>query len=317
MRVGVAVGELAGKVEGLDDVVGQVEAAAAAGFATAWWAQLFGWDALTTIAVVGSRVPGIALGTAVVPTYPRHPMMLASQALTVQAAVGNRLTLGIGLSHKIVIEGLFGYSFEKPARHMREYLSALGPLLRGESVSYQGETLKAVGTLAVPGADTPPVIVAALGPAMLKIAGELADGTVTWMTGPATVADHVVPTITKAAAAARRPDPRVVVGLPVCVTADEAGVRELATRQFSMYGTLPSYRAMLDREGVDGPQDIAIVGDEASVTSQIQRLADAGATEFLATPFGSAEDRARTFELLAAVARAAVGLGAGGPELDE
>lgn len=310
MRIGIGVGDLAGDVTGLGGVVDQVERASSAGFASAWWAQLFGWDALTTIAVVGSRVEGIALGTAVVPTYPRHPMMLAGQALTVQAAVGNRLTLGIGLSHQVVIEGMFGYSFEKPARHMREYLSALGPLLRGQSVAYQGETVKAVGTVAVPGAQARSVLVAALGPAMLRITGELADGTVTWMTGPTTIGDHIVPAITAAAAGAGRPEPRVVVGLPVCVTADDQAARERAASHLAIYGQLPSYRAMLDREGAAGPADVAVVGDEEAVTAQVARLADAGATEFLANPFGSAEERARTVELLAELART-VTMGAG------
>jgi len=226
------------------------------------------------------------------------------------------LTLGIGLSHRVVIEGLFGYSFEHPARHMREYLSALGPLLRGEKVSYEGETMKATGTVTVPGAEAPQVLVAALGPAMLKLAGTLADGTVTWMTGPKTVRDHIVPTITAAAAAARRPDPRVVVGLPVCVTADVAGTHERAARWFSFYGQLPSYRAMLDREGVTGPEEVAIIGDEATVAAQVQRVADAGATELLAAPFGAADDRARTTSFLASLAASAA-VGAGGEALDE
>jgi F420-dependent oxidoreductase-like protein len=306
MRFGIAVDEALGPVT-LEEMTGEARAAAEAGFATAWWAQVFNWDALTTIAVVGARVPGIALGTAVVPTYPRHPLMLASQALTVQAAVGNRLRLGIGPSHRVLMEDLYGYSFERPARHVREYLSALGPLLRGESVSYQGETLRAVGEIRVPGAEPPSVLLAALGPAMLKIAGELTDGTITAWTGPKTVADHIVPTIVGAAKVAGRPDPQIVANGLVSVTSDPDGARGLVAERFGMAGQAPSYRAMLDREGVADPADLAIVGDEATVARQLQQYADAGVTEFLAYPFGSPEERARTIDLLAALARSGAG----------
>ena len=308
MRIGVMVGEVLGPVT-VDELIGQVRTAADHGLGTAWSAQLFGWDALTTLAIAGREVPGIRLGTAVVPTYPRHPLALASQALTVQAATGNRLILGVGLSHQLVIEGLFGYSYARPARHMRDYLTALAPLLPGESVSFQGETLKAVGTVAVPGATPPPLLVAALGPVMLRLTGEIADGTVTWMTGPSTIAGHIVPIITAAAAAAGRPDPQIVAGLGVCVTDDRDGAHRRAAEQFSLYGRLPSYRAMLDREGAQGPEDVALIGDEASVQAQVGRLADAGTTELVGVPFGTAEERARTLQLLGELASSGVAPG--------
>jgi len=304
MRIGLGVGDAAGGAADIDDLIGQVRAAAEHGLSGAWTSQTFGWDALTALAVAGHAVPGISLGTAVVPTYPRHPIALASQALTVQAATGNRLTLGIGPSHQLVIEQMYGYSFDRPIRHMREYLLALGPLLRGEQVSYKGETLAATSTVAIPHATAPSLLVAALGPAMLALTAQLADGTVTWMTGPTTIADHTVPTITAAAAAAGRPDPRVVVGLPVCVTADESGARGRAAEQFAIYGHLPSYRAMLDREGAAGPEDVAVIGDEAAVARVVQRLADGGATELLAAPFGSTEEQARTISVLGEMAAA-------------
>ncbi len=206
-----------------DEVVAQVAGLHESGIQTAWASQIFGYDALTALAAIGREVPGIEFGTAVVPTYPRHPVMLAGQALTVQAATGGRLTLGIGLSHQLVIENVFGQSFEKPARHMREYLSILMPLLEGEQASFAGETLSAstFGPLQIR-TTAPPVLVAALGTAMLKIAGRMATGTVTWMTGPATIESHIVPTIRSAATEAGRPEPRVGVGLPVCVTGDSA-----------------------------------------------------------------------------------------------
>jgi F420-dependent oxidoreductase-like protein len=288
----------------IDKVVSDVQHAAGAGFSTAWSAQIFGYDALTLLAVVGREVPGIELGTAVIPTYPRHPLMLAAQALTTHEATGGRLVLGIGLSHQIVIEGMFGYSYEKPARHMREYLSVLLPLLRGEQVSFAGETVKTMtmAPLDIKGVTPPPVLLAALAPTMLKLAGGVADGTITWMTGPATVGDHIVPAITAAAEAAGRQRPRVAVGLPVCVTADREEARERAAKTFSIYGQLPSYRAMLDREGAGGPGDVAVVGDESEVMAQLERIADGGATEFYGALFGSPAERDRTTSLLASLA---------------
>lgn len=287
----------------IPEVVDEVRRMADAGLASATVSQIFGYDALTLLAVVGQQVPDIELATGVVPTYPRHPIMLAAQALTVQAATGGRLTLGIGLSHQIVIEGMFGYSYDRPARHMRDYLHALLPLLRGEQVAYEGETLKAA-TMAPLEIDAPPppVLVAALAPRMLELAGSLADGTSTWMVGPATLAWHIVPSITAAAEKAGRPAPRVAVSLPVCVTADADGARERAARTFTIYGQLPSYRAMLDREHAAGPADVAIVGDEEAVAAQIAGLAEAGATDFTAAPYGPSADRDRTIALVAELA---------------
>jgi F420-dependent oxidoreductase-like protein len=255
-------------------------------------------DALTALAVAGREVPGIELGTAVVPTYPRHPAMLAAQALTTQAIIGGRLALGIGLSHQVVIESMFGLSFDKPARHMREYLEILVPLVHSGSVSFAGETLTGHVGLDVKGATPFPILVAALGTKMLELAGTVADGTLTWMTGPATIESHIVPTITVAAERAGRPAPRVGVGLPVCVTDDEAAARERAASLFEIYGTLPSYRAMLDREGAGGPSDVALVGDEAAVSAEIERLGAIGATDLVANVFGSSGERDRTRALL-------------------
>ena len=299
MRIGIFGGEVAGQ-GGIDDVVASAKRVADEGFASYWMPQIFGLDALTSLAVVGREVAGIELGTAVVPTYPRHPMMLAAQALTTQTISGGRLTLGIGLSHQIVIEGMFGYSFEKPVRHMREYLSILMPLVHDGTVSFKGETLSANGTLNIAGATPFPVLVAALGPKMLELAGTVADGTITWMTGAATLENHTVPAITKAAEQAGRPAPRVCVGLPVCVTDDPDGARERAGKVFAVYDALPSYKAMLDREGAAGPADVAIVGDEGTVTASVRRLADVGTTDFAAVEYGSVSkgDRERTRELL-------------------
>lgn len=283
-------------------IVEEVRGLAGAGLHSVAASQIFGYDALTLLAVVGAAVPGIELVTAVVPTYPRHPIALAAQALTVQAVTG-RLTLGVGLSHQVVVEGVYGLSYDRPARHMREYLSILGPLLRGEQAAFEGETMRVttMGPLDVD-APAPPVLVAAMGPVMLRLAGSLADGTSTWMTGPATVGAHITPTVTAAAEAAGRPRPRVAVGLPVCVTAEVDAARARADKVFAVYGRLPSYRAMLDREGAAGPGDVAVVGDEESVAAQLRGLADVGATECTAAPYGTAEERDRTVALVTALA---------------
>jgi F420-dependent oxidoreductase-like protein len=226
--------------------------------------------------------------------------MLAAQALTVQAASGGRLTLGVGLSHQLVIENVFGLSFDKPARHMREYLEILMPLLAGDQVTYAGETLKAstFGPLQID-APGPDVLVAALGTVMLHIAGHMATGTITWMTGPATIEDHIGPTIRAAAEEAGRPLPQIGVGLPVCVTDDPAAARAKAAETFAVYGHLPSYRAMLDREGADGPADVAIVGSADEVTAQVRRLSDIGATDFCGAPFGTADEIRASVDTLA------------------
>jgi len=274
----------------VDDVVAEARSAETDGFDSFWVPQIFGHDALTALAVVGREVPRIELGTSVVPTYPRHPMMLAQQALTVNAVVGGRLCLGIGLSHQVVIESMMGLSFDKPVRHLREYLSVLGPLSRGEPVGFDGEDYRVHAGIDAKGSSPFPTVVAALGPQMLKAAGELADGTLTWCTGPATLSEHTIPGITSAADAAGRPAPRVIAALPVCVSDDADGVRARVAKQLAIYGQLPSYRAMLDREGAAGPADITIVGSATEVTERVAALASIGVTDFAAVEVGSTPD---------------------------
>jgi 5,10-methylenetetrahydromethanopterin reductase len=276
----------------VDDMVAEARQAESDGFDTFWSSQIFGHDALTALAVVAREVPRIEVGTSVVPTYPRHPMVLAQQALTVNAISGGRLCLGIGLSHQIVIESMMGLSFVKPVRHLREYLTVLGAMSRGEAVSFAGDDYRVNAALTVPGTAPFPIVVAALGPQMLKVTAELADGTLTWCTGPKTLASHTIPTITAAAEAAGRPPPRVIAALPVCVTTDVDGAHERAAKVFAIYGQLPSYRAMLDREGVEGAADIALVGSAAEVTDRIGALADIGVTDFAAVEFGGDPDEA-------------------------
>ncbi len=297
MRIGVSLREPAGP-DPIRRLHEQVAQAAEDGFSSAWLSNIFGLDALTALAVAGHGVDGIELGTAVVPTYPRHPAVLAQQALTTSAALGGRLVLGIGLSHRVVIEDMYGYDFSQPIRHMREYLAVLLPLVNRQQADVTGSTVSAHIGLSTPGEGTVPVLLAALGEQMLRLAGGQAGGTVLWMTGPATVRDYIVPAITAAATAAGRPAPRVVCILPVCVTDDADAARERAARVFQIYGQLPSYRAMLDREGVAGPAELALVGDEAAVGSQIRALAGTGITDFVAGEYGGGDDAVRTRALL-------------------
>jgi 5,10-methylenetetrahydromethanopterin reductase len=293
MRIGIGGG--GGTI---DAAVESVRQAKDAGFGSAWFSNIFGLDGMTACAIAGREVPDITLGTFVVPTYSRHPLYMAQQAMSTQAATGGRFVLGIGLSHQVVIEGMLGLSFEKPARHMREYLEIMMPILNEGTVDYTGETYRVnntFGPLERMGTTPPKVIIAALGPVMLDLAGRLTDGTATWMTGPETLASHVVPRINKAAADAGRDTPMVIAGVPISVTDDPDKARQDAEQVFAIYGTLPSYRAMLDREGAAGPGDIALVGDEDTVRAGIQRYAEAGVTDFNAAPFG---DVGRTLALL-------------------
>lgn len=306
MKIGLGVGELSGSAPNVEEIVGEIVSAEGEGFETAWLAQVFGTDALTDVVVAGTKTSKIKLGTAVVPTWPRHPMVMAQQAITTNVAVGGRLRLGIGLSHKPVIEAMFGIPFEKPAAHTEEYLQVLTSLVRGGAVSHMGEQYRVNGTIAVNGAAPFPIYTAALGPRMLKAAGKIADGTVTWMTGRKTIESHISPTIKAAAEEAERPAPSIIVGLPVAVCDDVPAAQERASRIFAIYPTLPSYRAMLDREGIADASGLIVAGDESAVESQLNEYVDAGATEFCLVVVGvgesseeRAESEARTRALLA------------------
>ena len=288
MRVGIFGG--AANDGTLGSMISEAARAEKDGFASYWVPQIFNHDALTALAVIGREVPRIELGTSVVPTYPRHPMMMAQQALTVNAATDGRLCLGIGLSHQMVVEGMWGMSFDKPVRHMREYLEVMMPLLEGKPVSHAGEAFRVNGAVDVPGGSPPGVVVAALGEQMLNVTAALADGTLTWCTGPQTLKNHTIPTIKAAADKHGRDSARVIAALPVCVTTDVEAAHERAAKVFVIYGQLPSYRAMLDKEGAAGPADIAIAGSESEVLDRISALADMGVTDFAAVEFGGTPD---------------------------
>jgi 5,10-methylenetetrahydromethanopterin reductase len=272
------------------------------GFRRVWLTQMpYEPDLLTVLAVALREVDGIEVATGVIPIQNQHPMLLAQRALTLSLIGNGRFILGLGMTHRAVTEGMWGIPWDKPVRRMREYLDGLQPLLAGQAADAVGETVTTRGALQIPGAPTPDIYIAALGPQLLRLAGRRTAGTMTWMTGPKTLANHVVPTLRQAAADAGRPDRsvRVVAALPVSVTDDVAGARAQATHQFAVYGQLPSYRAMLDREGFAGPEDVAIIGDERSVADRIDDLRAAGVDEFVGGVFdSSAEVRARTRALL-------------------
>ena len=299
MKIGInATGQTPrGSVAAYVDHARQAEAD---GFASYWAPELptGGMDTLTVLGILGAHVRTMEIGTAVIPTFPRHPVTLANQALTVQAATEAPFTLGIGLSHEAMMTPL-GLWDDKPMRHLREYLSILCPLLEKGEVDFEGETLSCrARLLAHPGAPQS-LVVAALGPRALALAGRFAAGTTLAWVGPKTIESHIVPRIAEAASEAGRGAPRIIATLPVCVTDDpdtaRAGLREIAT----MYASLPSYQAMLEREGVDEPAALGIIGLESEVEDRIGEMAEAGVTDFAACEIGSAaEDRVRTREFL-------------------
>lgn len=241
------------------------------GFRRVWMTQMpYEPDLLTVLGIVLREVDTLEVATGVVPIQVQHPMQLAQRALTLSLIGDGRFILGLGMSHRVVTEQMWGISFDKPVRRMREYLDGLLPLLAGEPADAVGETVSTRGALQIPGAPTPDVYIAAMGPQMLRLAGRRSAGTVTWMTGPKTLAEHVGPTLREAAAEAGRADGtvRVVASLPVSVTDDAAGARAQAAEQFAMYAHLPSYRAMLDREGPPDPRT-----PRSSATSRPWRIA--------------------------------------------
>ena len=300
MRIGLMIGATPGDGT-IDGVVKRAQTLEDRGFHSLWMAHIMGADAISTLGIVGRETKRIELGTAVVPSYSRHPMAMAQQSLTAQAAAEGRFVLGIGLSHKIVIENMMGLSYDKPARHMREYMEVLAPLLRGEPAKFEGQEFNVNATVQVDGAAKVPVLIAALGDHMLKIAGRAASGTILWMTGPKTIESHIVPKLSAAASDAGREAPRIVAGFPIILTNDPDSAREKIAKSLTMYGMLPSYRAMLDKEGAAGPADIAIAGDEKVLDAALDRLRDVGVTDFDAAIM-SVEDgaEARTLDYLEA-----------------
>ncbi len=285
MRIGVMLG--GGR--GLEALLRGARDLDARGFSTLWLAGVFGLDAVTTAALVGRATGRIEVGTAVVPTYPRHPTALAQQALTASAACAGRFALGVGLSHPVVVERQLGLSYARRAAHMREYLAVLGPLLAGEPARFRGEEFRVDLALAVPDAPPVPVLVAALGEWMLDLAGRRAAGTVLWMAGPRTIETFVAPRLRAAAREAGRPEPRIVAGVHVVLTSDPETATARLARSMTRYTRLPSYAAAFAREGVDRPTDLALVGDERTLDAGLARLRDVGVSDLEAVVLPDAD----------------------------
>jgi F420-dependent oxidoreductase-like protein len=299
MKIGLMVPS-AGTLPEPSAIVEQIVHAERLGLQSVWMPNVFGSDALTVLAVAGTRTTTIELGTLVMPTYTRHPTAMAQQALTTNALAQGRLTLGIGVSHRARMETMLGIDWDHPIRHLREYLACLGPLLRGESTIFQGQQYTIDGyALTIPGATPPQVLVAALGPQMLRLTGRLADGTAIFLAGPSYLRDHAVPAISAAAEATGRPQPRILTGLPVCVTNRGAEAREHANKAYAHFAQMPSYRAVLDKEGATGPAEVALIGTADEVSAGIRALEDAGATDLIATIFTLPnDDPSPTYDLL-------------------
>ncbi len=299
MRIG-----LSGGAATTDALIDQATRAEADGFASLWYASAIAADPLVAIALCGRATTSIELGTSVLQTYTAHPVLQANRAISVATAMGRPgFTLGLGPSHQAPVEGAYGLSYAHPGRHTEEYVSVVTAMLAGEAVDLDGDEFQ----VHVPGRGAPvdppvPVLVAALAPRMLRVAGEQTDGTILWMGNARAVETHVAPRLTAAASAAGRPPPRIVAGLPVAVHDDVVEARRAAGAMFAGYGDLPNYRRLLDIGGAAGPAEAAIVGDETAVEEQIRRLFDAGATDVWAAIFPVGSDkrasRARTRRLL-------------------
>lgn len=289
---------------------GHAREAADAGVDAYWLAQhpAGPTDALTALAIIGRDVPELELGVGVVPVWGRHPVAMAAQVLTAAQGVPGGLTLGVGLSHPAMVgEHLGDDLYENPLATMREYLEVLVPLVTIGSVDHEGDRFTCRTTVARAGEVRPTVLVAALGTKMLGLAGRLAHGTITSWTGPNTLRDHVVPTITRAAADAGNPPPRIASIFQVCVTDDVDRAREQVHQWFEFHGQAPSYNAMLEREGVASASDVAIVGTEDEVRRRILELADIGVSDLVVGEVlaPGETDTLRTRRLLAELAGSA------------
>ena len=282
-------------------VVDRVQAAADDGFAAIWFPQTASIDVLTALAVAAARVPRIRIGTAVVPIQGRHPIALAQQALTVADTAGpGRFTLGVGVTHAPVSEAWWGIPYRGIVDVCAEELEILAALLSPErKADVVGHHMTARITLGMTTTAPPGLVLAALGPRMLDLAGTWCDGTVTWMTGPVALGRDVVPRLRAATSAAGRSAPEVVVGLPVCVTGDVEDARTRIRPSMAGAATMPSYGRMVAAEGVEDPVELALIGDEETVARGMARLAEAGATELMANVVGTEAERARTRRFLA------------------
>lgn len=314
MRIGVMIGpERGDSARKIARMIDDVKWAEDAGLDTAWVPQIpSDLDALTAVALMGASTSRIEIGTAVVPLQAQHPIALARQALAVQAATSGRLALGVGPSHHWIVRDMLGLPYEKPAAFTRDYLEVLDTALRGPGpVDVENGTFTVHNPLELGPVAPLPVLIAALGPVMLALAGERADGTVLWMADERAVAEHVVPRITKAAEGAGRPAPRIVAGIPVCLCgpSEVDAARERANRILGEAEISPNYQRLLENGDARDIGDLCAVGDEAAIAARFRRFADAGATDLSVRllPIGEGRDqllasKRRTREVLAGIA---------------
>lgn len=291
----------------IDATVRLAKEAAAAGLRSAWFGQTFGADSPQLAAIVGREVPTLQVGTSAIPVFGRHPLTVAGQALTAQAATHGRYHLGLALGAEFLVEGGFGIPFERPVARLREFLTALRQLTETGAADFEGELLTARTPVParVPGADAGvPLLVAAMGPQALRASGELADGILPYLAGPRALAEHIVPAVTAAAEAAGRPAPRIVAIVYGVVTDDVDAVRESVARALSFYERIPSYTRAIELSGGSRAVDVAVIGDERTVADEVRRYRDAGATEvvFSGTEIAGDADRRRTWDLLGQLA---------------
>jgi F420-dependent oxidoreductase-like protein len=251
-----------------------------------WLAQQFDHDAIALAGLVGAAVPGLGIGTSVVPINPRHPLVVASLAQTAQAASHGNFSLGLGLGAHQPERQAFGTSWPNTIQRLREHLTILRSIFDTGTVNVHGRELTAspAWPVSVAGGTPVPVYVAAMGPRALAVTGELADGTLPYLAGPRTIAEFIVPTINKAAAGAGRPAPKIIAAVPVLISDDADAGRDAAAEHLSLYETIPSYQKVLAREGVTGAIDLAAVGSEVAVARQLRRYLDAGATDVVLSP---------------------------------
>ncbi|MFP3899210.1 MAG: TIGR03564 family F420-dependent LLM class oxidoreductase [Acidimicrobiia bacterium] len=284
MRVGVMLGpERSRYATKIDRMLEDARWADEAGLHSVWIPQIpDDFDALTAATLVGRETTRLEIGTAVVPVQPRHPIALARQALSTQAACGGRLTLGLGVSHHWVIDEMLGLPYDAPVATMRAHLDVLEQALAGPgTVDVENDRFRVHAPLDITDIAPTPVLLAALGPMMLRLAGERADGTVLWMADERAIGDHIVPTITRAAEGAGRTPPRVIAGVPVCLCAPgEVGEAVARTnRVLSEAEVSPNYQALLDRGDAREVGDLLAAGTESMIEKRLRAFADAGATD--------------------------------------
>jgi F420-dependent oxidoreductase-like protein len=284
MRIGVMLGPERGRYSTkVERMLEDARWAESAGLSSLWIPQIpDDFDALTAAALIASATSRIEIGTAVVPVQPRHPIALAQQALSVQAVAEGRLALGLGVSHHWVIEEMLGLKYEKPAPTMRAYLDVLDQAFRGPGlVEVDNEAFTIRNPLDITDVAPTPVLIAALGPVMLKLAGERTDGTILWLADERAIEGHVAPKINAAAHAAGRPAPRIVAGIPVCLCADSEVETAIArtNRILSEAEVSPNYQKLLDLGDAQEVGDILAAGSEAAIEKRLRAFADAGATD--------------------------------------